>query len=734
MKLLINQLLYWHNNNEALSQIDRVLWLDASGTDVVTIDINSPKAQPIFHKYKELEAALAANRASILTDDPKRQILLPTDEISEAQRKYRDEAWSSIALIVSQGESAFYQSERSRLIKEAVRRTGRSEPTIRKDLRRYWQGGQTKNALLPRFENCGGKGKEKSAMGRKRGRPSLLSQSRGEPKGVNVNASIQEKFRKGIRLFYENRQGRPLTQAYQLTLEKFFHKGYKLEQGVLVPLLPPAEELPSFDQFKYWYEKSCDITQKLIAREGERGYHLRHRALGGNSTEMAIGPGSQFQIDATLADVYLVSGLNRSWIIGRPTLYLVIDVFSRLIVGFVVTLEPPSWLAAMLALENATVPKVEFCSRYGIEITESEWPSHHLPEVILADRGEFEGYNANNLIDCLGVDDIRNTSPYRADMKGLIERSFRWFNDEMIHWFPGCVKKLPERGDKDYRLDGVLTLDEFRQLMILCILDHNNQRRLDCYPMSEFMLCDELEPYPVNLWQWGVENRVGSLHWKPLEIVRLNLLPSEKASVTRDGSIYFKKLHYTCPTAMREQWFVQARNKGSWKIPVAYDPRRVDNIYLRLENGSRLEICHLLEVEQRFKGCDFREVEDYKRRQKVKQDVAKSRKQQSKASLNALVNQIVEKAIEETGKANQGQTHSSILQNLRQNREQERHTERQIQAWDLTPKKVSDPTEPVVPLITITQPEDDDEEYVAPHRPIDKLRQSRLNKLNNDTP
>ncbi|MBW4573588.1 MAG: hypothetical protein KME31_38255 [Tolypothrix carrinoi HA7290-LM1] len=55
------------------------------------------------------------------------------------------------------------------------------------------------------------------------------------------------------------------------------------------------------------------------------------------------------------------SAINRSWIIGRPTLYLVIDVFSRLIVGFIVTLEPPSWLGAMLALENATADKVFFC-------------------------------------------------------------------------------------------------------------------------------------------------------------------------------------------------------------------------------------------------------------------------------------------------------------------------------------------------------------------------------------
>lgn len=227
MKLLVNQLFYWHSDDKADIQIDRVLWLDSTGTDVVTIDIYNPKAQPIWHKYKDIEAIFTANIASILQDAPYAEIVLSNSELSEVQREYRDKAWSAIAPIIAKGESVFYTRERGQLIKEAVRSTGRSEPTIRKDLRRYWQGGQTKNALLPRFDKCGGKGKHRRSDCCKRGRPSFLSIAKGETLGVNVDAEIQEKFRKGIRLFYENSLGRPLTQAYQLTLEKFFAIDYE---------------------------------------------------------------------------------------------------------------------------------------------------------------------------------------------------------------------------------------------------------------------------------------------------------------------------------------------------------------------------------------------------------------------------------------------------------------------------------------------------------------------------
>ena len=102
-----------------------------------------------------------------------------------------------------------------------------------------------------------------------------------------------------------------------------------------------------------------------------------------------FGPGHRYQIDATIADVYLVSSVDNTRIIGRPVVYCVIDVFSRLICGLYIGLEGPSWLGAMMALDNVIEDKVVFCKNYGIEITNKEWPNSFLPEKILADRGEY---------------------------------------------------------------------------------------------------------------------------------------------------------------------------------------------------------------------------------------------------------------------------------------------------------------------------------------------------------
>jgi Integrase core domain. len=401
-------------------------------------------------------------------------------------------------MIEQEKEKLFYPQYRGQLVEALSKSTGRRKATLYALLRRYWQRGPSRNALLPLFSNCGGRGKRRQEAKVKRGRPSKLSKSLNQKLGINVSDDTLQRFRCGVKLFYENRQARTLKGAFQLILERFFHIGYAINRdGVTVPVLPPADELPTYRQFSYWYEKERDLSREKIARYGQTRFDLSHRAVLGDSTKMAFGPGSLYQIDATVGDVYLVSSLDRGRIIGRPIIYIVIDVFSRLVTGISVTLEGPSWVGAMLALENSTSDKVVYCKEYGFTIEESEWPSHHLCEGLLADRGELEGYNADRIVSAFNMR-VYNTPPGRGDLKGIVEQHFDTCNERMIRWTPGAVRRR-ERGDRDYRLDAILDLHEFRQLMIACVLNHNNHNLMNHYSKSEFMIADHVEPYPVNL-------------------------------------------------------------------------------------------------------------------------------------------------------------------------------------------------------------------------------------------
>ena len=70
-----------------------------------------------------------------------------------------------------------------------------------------------------------------------------------------------------------------------------------------------------------------------------------------------MGPGSRYQIDATIGNVYLVSSFNSDYIVGKPIIYFVVDVFTHMITGMYIGFEGPSWAGMMMAIANAASDK-----------------------------------------------------------------------------------------------------------------------------------------------------------------------------------------------------------------------------------------------------------------------------------------------------------------------------------------------------------------------------------------
>src|SRR5205085_843110 len=121
--------------------------------------------------------------------------------------------------------------KRGPVIKKISKSTGTSKRIIYLKLRRYWQGGQRKNTLLPRYENSGARGSSRKDTKKKRGRPRTLTRTKGAPPGVNVSEETKQLFRLGVRAFYTNKKNpikRSLKEAYSRTLERFFNKSYDL--------------------------------------------------------------------------------------------------------------------------------------------------------------------------------------------------------------------------------------------------------------------------------------------------------------------------------------------------------------------------------------------------------------------------------------------------------------------------------------------------------------------------
>jgi putative transposase len=727
MHLYVNSVLNWNTASEKL-EIERVLWISSRRDTIALINAYDKKAMPRLLPWADLAQAGEAGEFRVIADQRDEGIPKDETQIPENHRTRRDESWQLIEPIVSlSGEAQFDPRERGAAIKKVLSKHKVSKTTIYHLLRRYWQRGQNRNALLPDYENCGGPGKERQTGNVKRGRPRKITEITGNPVGINIGPEERRRFELGIKAFYENRLNpRTFCDAYQLTLEKFFSERIERRNGVLVAILPPAEELPSVDQFRYWYEKSRSLTKALLIRKGERRFNLEHRALGGNAAGAAMGPGSIYQIDSTPLDVNLVSLVHRARIIARPTLYLVVDVFSRLICGFSVAIEDASYAAAGLALENAMHDKVQFCAAHGFEITDEQWPARHIPEMLVADRGEMAGKQADFLAKGLGIT-ITNTPPYRADLKPFVERMFRTINDYLVHNLPGAVLKPKQRGERDPRLDAALNMDELRRLLITTIL-HYNRSLIEKFPPQLFLVAEDVERRPIDLWSWGVENRSGHLRAASSEVARLALLPGEKASVTSTG-IKFRNVFYTCEKAIEDEWFVIARQRGSYKVDIGYDPRDASLIYLRLPQAKAPIPCRLADRNSAFARLTWDEVKDFFEALHVQKEMRRTDDLQEEAIFNANVASISRDARGKTKNAlaELNQSKAGRLKNIREHRAMERTHEA---------RKPAEPSEGIstespknIAMLAGPRTDSMPNDYVPPPDDFELLRRERDEQL-----
>lgn len=615
----------------------------------------------------------------VLVKDPFVRIIDEKD-LSELQINKRERDWEVIRTYWEFNKYDLLEKHlRTKKFEEISKATGLSVPKVKKLFSRYWQRGMNKNALLPDYINSGAKGKERKLTKNKVGRPKRADYYGELIEGINITSEVKQHFQIAINKYYRKNNKISLKETYTLMLRDFYSDIFK-EDNKIKHKVWDKSRIPTYNQFYYWFKKSEDVKKDIIFRESKKEFDLKNRELLSNSKQETDGPGTRFQIDATIADIYLVSSINRNRIIGRPVVYAIIDVFSRLITGIYVGLEGPSWVGAMMALDNMVEDKVEYCKKYDIEVEEGQWPSKHLPEIIIADRGEFEGYSVENLINNLNIK-IENTSPYRGDLKGIVERNFRTTNEKIKHKTPGSIQKeFRKRGDRDYRLDATLTLVEFTRVYINIVLHHNN-KIIEKYPMDKEMIADEIVATPLNLWKWGIENRKGRLKIVDRELFRLNILPKGKASISRSG-IRFRGLYYSSEKAIQEQWFINLKVRS---VEIVYDPRNMNKIYIPYNNGAKFDECYLVDISIQYKDCLLEEVIFNQELEAELRERELGEQNQNSLNLEKEIEAIVKNAKKEKSKAMDYSTSSNKkLKHIRHNRTVEKEINRKLESFNLS--------------------------------------------------
>ncbi|WPC42841.1 Mu transposase C-terminal domain-containing protein [Clostridium sp. JS66] len=680
-------------------EIERVLWISEEINIAFLINIFD-KSWPHEAKLSELTVLINEKMVQFITNEVHYRLIVES-ELSEKDKNKRDKAFKAVMEFYKYIDepNIFITHERNKFISKVIKKCGISRRTVEDYIKRYWKRGMNPNSLLPDTYKCGGKNKPKIVGEVKRGRPRLNDVNNG----INVDENIKKIFRTSINKFYNNQKKNSLVTAYHLMLKKYFSKKVTNEKGNTELILKDKENIPSLAQFRYWFNKERDLKKEISSRKGARIFYQKHRAVLHSVNDLVVGPGMEYQIDATIGDVYLVSRFNKEWIIGRGVIYIVVDTYSRLVTGVNVTLEGPSWSGAMGALANAMTDKVEFCKEYGIEISEAEWPVRYVPFSILGDRGELEGFNADNLVNSLDIK-VSNTPPFRPEWKPIVEQQFRLLNIKTKTLMPGAVNPdFRERGAKDYRLDSKLNIKQFTKIIILSILFHNNHHILKGYKREKGMIEDEIEPIPINLWKWGIKNKSGMLRTAPEELIKLSLMPRDKATVTEKG-IRFKGIFYSSITAIKDRIFETARSKGNFKVDVAYDPRNLNNIYWIDKSGTKYEKCFLLKKEYRYLDKTIEEIEYLRQKELLMVKNIERDEVEKRINLMDEIEKVVKEATEE---AKGVKLNSSNVKGIRANRQAEKIISRKEEAFVIGEDELTN-SEKIVKYPILDFEEDDD--------------------------
>jgi putative transposase len=729
MKIPIGEIIQFGTENSIEKEI-RVLFIDASFEDVAVIDLRDKTALPEFIKYKDLCSDIKQGIAKPSEKDKFAAPFISEEILSQnnykSLKERRDKAVAIIRPLVT-GDNEIkilFDKSRTKLVNEVVILKGVSRQTIYTLLRKYWKGGMTFNALIPNFQNCGARGSNRKYIGKKPGAKSLITQEKDIVTGVVMNDEWVEKITLGGRIFYENIPNSTFREAYRKTLERFCSKKDK-ETGQLILPDPNKGEVFSFTQFCYQYKKIIkkNLRKVLTKIHGKRNFDVLFSDRSGTFRESIYGPGTLYQIDATEADVSLVSFLDSENIIGRPTVFAVIDSFSIMVVGIAIRINSEDWLGYREALINVVEDKVTFCAEFGIELQPEEWINTDLPQQLLADRGAMEGVLADSLVYGLGVQ-LSNTAPYRPDWKGYVEQIFNLMNKKGIHKLPGSVPQNPQFGEKDYRFDSSLTIHDFKQIVIQIVRNYNNHHRMENFEMDLEMIQDKVEPYPRDIYLWGLENRSFPIRRHSLKEVEVQLFKTEESTVTEHG-IRFRNLYYSCKIANEEDWRLQAKNNGDWKLKIAYHPRKIEPVYIRKTDGSEPVECFLIDRSSPFLRCDWKEVEQYFKGKKVSKKLAERRGLQSDSDLMREINKITQaanKRKKENLKNAPSQTNSSKLKQISKNKNDEIRYQNELEKMSENESNLKESLNYIV--------DDSTMKHIKPQQPINlqELRKESLKK------
>ncbi|CAM4024798.1 Mu transposase C-terminal domain-containing protein [Psychrobacter arenosus] len=341
---------------------------------------------------------------------------------------------------------------------------------------------------------------------------SLIDQKRGWRKGAKrLNGETENLISEVINNFYLTVQ-RPNVQA---TIREIHRRCYVEDI-----------EKPSKNTIR---NRIKEIKEKdLLRGRGQRKRAKQKFTAKAGQFPDANYPLSVIQIDHTPVDLILVDDKYRRPI-GRPFITVAIDVYSRMVTGYYISLDAPSVTSVSMCISRSILPKDELLLEFGL--SDVKWNVFGMPKKIHVDNGsDFRAESLQKSCAFHGIN-LEFRPVARPEYGGHIERLIGTIM-KRVHELPGTTfSNIKEKDEYNSEKHASLTLHEFEKWFLTYItMDYHES------------IHSSIERSPKEQWRIGIfgEGFESGIGLPPIPSDRhtlvLDFMPSALRTIQRNGT------------------------------------------------------------------------------------------------------------------------------------------------------------------------------------------------------
>ncbi|HWL10145.1 MAG TPA: transposase family protein [Planctomicrobium sp.] len=464
-----------------------------------------------------------------LQKPPKKNRVLP--DLTEEQQRLVRERWQAIEPLTHLGRRP--TGEDFRLRSQELLRQGMSISA--RTLRRYFQmwsrANQDRMALVPGFSKRGARGKNRNT--------SILKRY----------PVLRQFVEKAVEDVYLTTARRPVSAVTRRVIDDLERHNARTPMGQAIPV----PRWTTLDQAIHRYISRIDPWELDRARWGRRIADRKHQPV--RSQRLARRILERVEIDHSPLKVVVGTEAGP---IGQPWLTVLIDYYSRMVLGFCLGFEPPSYAVLMEALRTAILPKTDLRKRFPR--IQGSWPCFGIPERIVCDRGsDLISKDFEQAAFQLGIE-LDFNPPRTPHFKGTVESFFDNLNDQLLSALPGRTFRSWERRADHNADDGPMLPYE-------ALLEILHLHLVDVYAASKHPTADKTRR---EMWLESAAEYPPCLPGSPEDLIVLLARRVERVVTSR--GIELSGMFYTSDDLMALRGELGANNLDIDRLQVRYNP------------------------------------------------------------------------------------------------------------------------------------------------------------------